>query len=64
MSNPESDILHSWVAYTDPNSGQIFYYNTITQASQWDKPEGFEGSIEGWSIFHFSLKEKKGCKAC
>jgi len=30
-----------WIAYQD-DEGREYYYNTVTQVTQWDKPENFE----------------------
>ena len=28
-----------WIEMSDPNTGDVYFYNTITGASSWDKPE-------------------------
>lgn len=34
-----------WIAYQD-DEGREYYYNTVTQVTQWDKPENFEPPSE------------------
>ena len=34
--------VETWVKQFDPSSGQHYYENTVTGASQWDPPPGFE----------------------
>eukprot|EP00520_Triparma_pacifica_P019074 CAMPEP_0118663256 /NCGR_PEP_ID=MMETSP0785-20121206/17312_1 /TAXON_ID=91992 /ORGANISM="Bolidomonas pacifica, Strain CCMP 1866" /LENGTH=317 /DNA_ID=CAMNT_0006556943 /DNA_START=196 /DNA_END=1145 /DNA_ORIENTATION=- len=31
-----------WTSHHDPNTGQTYYYNTLTGATQWEKPVGFD----------------------
>jgi len=35
---------NAWVAYKDDN-GAEYYYNTITQATQWERPEGMTDDV-------------------
>ncbi|KAK9822389.1 hypothetical protein WJX81_007697 [Elliptochloris bilobata] len=35
----------AWSAYKS-DSGQVYYYNTLTSESAWTKPEGFQGDAE------------------
>ena len=40
-NNPTSNqpiSLSDWALYEDPTSGQVFWYNAVTQISQWDCP--------------------------
>ncbi|KDO26433.1 hypothetical protein SPRG_08236 [Saprolegnia parasitica CBS 223.65] len=32
-------VLGDWEEYTDESSGQVFYYNPLTQESQWEPPQ-------------------------
>ncbi|EQC37831.1 hypothetical protein SDRG_04855 [Saprolegnia diclina VS20] len=32
-------VLGDWEEYTDEGSGQVFYYNPLTQESQWEPPQ-------------------------
>jgi len=34
-------FLQEWVASTDPQSGRLFYLNTRTKETSWEKPAGF-----------------------
>ena len=29
----------NWMEMSDPNTGGVYYYNTVTGASSWEKPE-------------------------
>ncbi|XP_053355282.1 WW domain-binding protein 4 isoform X1 [Clarias gariepinus] len=44
-AEPDKSKPGDWVQGTT-NNGQIYYYNTTTGASQWEKPEGFQGQSE------------------
>eukprot|EP00928_Gymnodinium_smaydae_P055159 TRINITY_DN38757_c0_g1_i1.p1 TRINITY_DN38757_c0_g1~~TRINITY_DN38757_c0_g1_i1.p1 ORF type:complete len:411 (+),score=87.44 TRINITY_DN38757_c0_g1_i1:114-1235(+) len=35
---PASGGESAWVVCTDPNSGNVYYYNRVTQVSSWTKP--------------------------
>ena len=48
-SSTTSHAKNAWVAYHD-EEGREYYFNTITEETTWDKPEGFEpsqGTVEG-----------------
>ncbi len=48
MSKPAAPRGKSnWVAVTDPDSGQVYYENTVTGESQWDKPADFQAESSG-----------------
>jgi len=34
-----------WEAYRDDDSGDVYYYNTQTGETTWDKPSGFSGQV-------------------
>ena len=40
-------LVSSWQELKDPNTGEIYYYNSVTGSSQWDRPEELEGSVTG-----------------
>jgi hypothetical protein len=33
----------TWGVFFDPNTGREYYYNFITQVSQWERPEDYDG---------------------
>jgi len=39
-----------WVETTDPSSGQVYYYNTLTQETSWEdpRPQASESSLSDW----------------
>eukprot|EP00948_MAST-09A_sp_MAST-9A-sp1_P003634 g3634.t1 len=37
------EMKNKWIESYDPDSGHYYYYNTITQESQWEKPIDFYG---------------------
>ncbi len=41
----ETKEVGGWTEVQD-DEGQTYYYNTKTEATSWDKPEGFDGEIE------------------
>ena len=42
----DNNIASAWVAYQD-EEGREYYYNNITQATQWEKPDGFVEGVGG-----------------
>ena len=40
-------LVSSWQELKDPNTGEIYCYNSVTGSSQWDRPEELEGSVTG-----------------
>lgn len=41
---PAKDSAGEWVEYMDEDKGEPYYYNTVTQETVWEKPEGFVGT--------------------
>ncbi len=39
VSPQVSDGLSDWRAYKDPETGAIFWYNRVTNVSQWESPD-------------------------
>ena len=37
--------LPTWVASVDPRSSKVYYINTETQATSWERPEPFDGTF-------------------
>ena len=43
----EDSIASSWQELKDPSTGEIYYYNSVTRSTQWDRPEELKGSVAG-----------------
>lgn len=43
-----------WTANTDEASGQVYYYNSATQATQWDIPACFEQQVDDTLVDSYS----------
>eukprot|EP01138_Halocafeteria_seosinensis_P002666 gb/GECG01002725.1/.p1 GENE.gb/GECG01002725.1/~~gb/GECG01002725.1/.p1 ORF type:complete len:214 (+),score=47.19 gb/GECG01002725.1/:1-642(+) len=42
-----ADNLENWAEAIDPDSGAKFYYNAVTEVTQWDPPPGWPTEEEG-----------------
>ena len=38
-------LASSWQELKDPNTGVIYYYNSVRGATQWDRPEELKSSV-------------------
>ena len=55
-------LVGEWVAVTDPASGALYYCNTTTGETMWDKPESFvEPPLPpGWATAYDETGEEGG----
>jgi hypothetical protein len=38
---PPAQAQQQWIAHTDPSTGNTYYENKASGATQWEKPAGF-----------------------
>jgi hypothetical protein len=39
--SPGNNNKSAWISRTDPGSGKVYYYNSDSKVTQWERPEGF-----------------------
>eukprot|EP00516_Mucochytrium_quahogii_P009298 CAMPEP_0203781598 /NCGR_PEP_ID=MMETSP0099_2-20121227/10374_1 /ASSEMBLY_ACC=CAM_ASM_000209 /TAXON_ID=96639 /ORGANISM=" , Strain NY0313808BC1" /LENGTH=1398 /DNA_ID=CAMNT_0050682701 /DNA_START=78 /DNA_END=4274 /DNA_ORIENTATION=+ len=42
VAKPKKKVDPNWEKFTDDDSGEVYYYNSKTGVSQWDKPKDFD----------------------
>ena len=52
----EGELPAGWVRKESRSSGKTYYYNSITQASQWEPPEALAaGQVNLFAVIHLDL---------